>query len=67
MFSTPGGTPIMDVVRVNDVLVVEVLKDIFLDDFRVFESPKEAIMGVVYDNEDKAQMSLQHGTLLYFH
>ena len=67
MFSTPGGAPIMDVVRVNDVLVVEVLKDNFLDDFRTFGSPKEAIMSVVHDNGDRVQKNVQHGSLLQFH
>ena len=67
MFSTPGGTPIMDVVRVNDVLVVQVFKDNSLDVFRASGSPTEAIMVVVHENEDEAHMRLQHGTLLHFH
>ena len=67
MVSTPGSTPIMDVVRVNSVLVVEVFKDNSLDVFRASGSPKEAIMAVVYVNGDEAQIWLQHGTLLNFH
>ena len=57
MVSTPGGTHIMDVVRVNDVLVVEFFKDNLLDVFQTSGSPKEAIMAVVHENGDEEQMS----------
>lgn len=42
-----GGAPILNVDRIDDVLIVSGYDDIWIDDFRGFASPKEVIMTIV--------------------
>ena len=67
MVSHPGGTPIMDVDRINDVLIVEGFEGFSPDDFHGFGSPRDTIMTIVDDITINANTDAQHGTLLYFH
>ena len=58
MVSDHGGARIMDVVRINDVLIVEVFKDISMDDCRAFESTRVAIMSIVNGDGEEAEMNV---------
>ena len=46
MVSHPGGAPIMDVDRINDLFVVSVYDGISMNDFRGFGSPNEVVMTI---------------------
>ena len=67
MVSHPGGTPIMDVDRINDVLIVEGFEGFSPDDFHGFGSPRDTIMMIGYDITINANTDAQHGTFFYFH
>ena len=58
MVSNHGVARIMDVVRINGVLIVKVFKDISMDDCRAFESTRVAIMSIVKDDEEEADMNV---------
>ena len=67
MVSQSGGLPIMDVDRINSVLVVEVFNGATTNGSHGFGSPREAIMTVVDDIKSSTRNDAQHGTLFYFH
>ena len=67
LVSHPGGSPIMKVDRINDVLIVKVYNDILTNNFRVCGSPLEAVMAIVNGYGDGNKMTVQHGRLLQFH
>ena len=50
MVSYPGGTPIMDVERVNDVLILEVFDGISMNTFGRSNTPGEMVMTIIDGN-----------------
>ena len=67
MASFSGGSPIIDVERINDALYVEVCGGVSMDDFREFGSPKDTIITNVEDITYDVNTDVRHETLFYFH
>ena len=57
------GTPIMDVDRTNNVLVIKVLETCAM----VTGSPREEMMAVINSPEYESDSNVQCGTLMHFH
>ena len=47
--SHPGGAPVMDIDRINDVFIAAVHDEISLGDSHGFELPQESVMVVLTD------------------
>ena len=67
LVSHPGGSPIMDVDRINDVLIVNVYDDILTDTFHVCGSPLEAVIAILNGDGDGNKTNVRHMSLLQFH
>ena len=67
MFSHPDGAPVMDVDRVNDVLVVKIFNNNSKDDYHGYGSPRDSIMTIVESVGSESDANLQVGALYHFH
>ena len=67
MVSHPGGAPVMDIDRINDVFIAAVHDDISLGDSHGFELPQESVMMAPNVAGHGSNVVIQHGSLSHFH
>ena len=67
MVSHPGGAPVMDIDRINDIFIVVVHNSILLGDSHGFEVPQESVMMALNDAGYGSNVGIQHGSLSHFH
>ena len=67
MVSHPGGGPIINIYRINDVLIVENLDIIMMDGFYGFGSRRNTIMTIFEDMTNEVNTNVQRRALFDFH
>ena len=65
--SHPGGAPVMDIDRINDVFIVAVYDDISLERIHGFELLQESVIMALTDAGHGSNVGIQRGSLSHFH